>query len=209
MPCFSSITSLRNRSRYNFVYLISTLDKMGTPRVFEMRFQNDKARPLIKKMLILIIFPGLISCANVRYVSTVISPRKVDEWDLQSLKESTTPEYGFRVSVNPQLSDKKDKIINNVDAQFREFSRCMRITDTGARAKPYLISVVDGTFECKYHGGRCNGEYDADNNLVTVTYRAFNRKGVLPLLKHEWSHVYGFLKSDDSNLDEIRGCTRY
>jgi hypothetical protein len=163
----------------------------------------------MKKMMILLIFPGLISCVNVGYVSTVISPLKVDERDLQSLKESITPEYRFRVSVNPQLSDKKEKIISHVDTQFREFSRCMRITDTGARARAYLISVVDGTFECKYHGGRCNGEYDADNNLVIVTYRAFDRKGVLPLLKHEWSHVYGFLKSDDSNLDEIKQCTRY
>jgi hypothetical protein len=163
----------------------------------------------MKRMLVLLIIPALISCANVRGTSTLISPRKVDKGDLKSLKESITPAYGFRISVSPPLSDKKEKIIDNVDIQFREFSGCMGITDNGARVRPYLISVVDGTFECKYHGGRCNGEYDADNNLVIVAYRAFKREGILPLLKHEWSHAYGFLKSDDSNLNEIKRCTRY
>lgn len=163
----------------------------------------------MKKMLILLIIPALISCANLRGASTIISPRKVDKGSLKSLEESITPACGFRVSVSPPLLDKKEKIKSNVDTQFREFSECMGITDNGTRVRPYLISVVDGTFECKYHGGRCNGEYDADNNLLIVTYRAYNRKGILPLLKHEWSHVYGFLKSDDSNLNEIRRCTRY
>ncbi len=162
----------------------------------------------MKKTLILLI-PALISCANVRSVSTVISPQRVDKGGLKKLEESITPAYGFRISISPHLSDKKEKIISNVDTQFMEFSRCMGITDNGMRARAYLISVVDGTFECKYHGGRCNGEYDMDNNLIIVTYRAFNREGILPLLKHEWSHAYGFLKGDDSNLDEIRQCTRY
>ena len=163
----------------------------------------------MRKMSILLIIPALLSCANVRGASTVFSPRKVDKGDLKSLEESITPAYSFRVSISPQLSDKKEKIIRNVDAQFREFSGCMGITDNGAGVRPYLILIVDGTFECEYHGGRCNGEYDTDNNLVIVTYRAFNREGILPLLKHEWSHAYGFLKSDDSNLDNIRPCTRY
>gem|GEM_PF-1477667 len=182
-------------------------NEMNTPRIFKMAYVRK--RPKMKKILILLIIPALISCANVRGASTVISPRKIDREGLKSLKESITPAYGFRVSVVPPLSDEKGKIITNVDTQFREFSKCMGITDNGARVRPYLISVVGGTFECKYHGGRCNGEYDADNNLIIVTYRSFNREGILPLLKHEWSHAYGFLKSDDSNLDEIRRCTRY
>jgi hypothetical protein len=160
-------------------------------------------------MLILLIIPALISCANVQGASTVFSPRKIDKKDLKSLEESITPGYNFRLSISHQLSDKKDKIIRNVDAQFKEFSRCMGIADNGVKVRPYLILVVDGTFECEYHGGRCNGEYDTNNHLVIVTYRAFNREGILPLLKHEWSHAYGFLKSDDSNLDNIRRCTRY
>ncbi|MER3446709.1 MAG: hypothetical protein C4291_07640 [Candidatus Dadabacteria bacterium] len=163
----------------------------------------------MKKMFILLIIPALISCANVLGVSTVISPRRVDKGDLKGFEESITPAYGFRVGISPQLSDKREKIISNVDTQFREFSGCMGITDNGVKVKPYLISVIDGTFECRYHGGRCNGEYDAENKLIIVTYRAFNREGILPLLKHEWSHAYGFLKSDDSNLDEIKQCTRY
>jgi hypothetical protein len=163
----------------------------------------------VKKILILLIIPALSSCANVRGVSTVISPRKVDKEGLKNLQGVITPIYALRVSISSPLLDKKEKIINDVDNQFREFSRCMNITDNGAKARPYLISVVDGTFNCKYHGGRCNGEYDTSNNLVIVTYKAFNRDGILPLLKHEWAHAYGFLKNDHSNLDEIRQCTRY
>jgi hypothetical protein len=98
---------------------------------------------------------------------------------------------------------------NDVDSKFSEFSRCLKIKDNGAKVKPYLITVLDGTFNCKYHGGRCNGEYAPDNSLIIITYKAFNREGILPLLKREWAHAYGFLKSDDSNLDEIRRCTNY
>ncbi len=105
------------------------------------------------------------------------SPREIDKEDLKSLEESITLGYNFRVSISHQLSDKKEKIIRNVDTQFKEFSRCMGIADNGVKVRPYLILVVDGTFECEYHGGRCNGEYDTDNNLVIVTYRAYVEKG--------------------------------
>src|ERR1700757_246752 len=158
----------------------------------------------MKKILLLLIISALSSCANVRGLSTVISPQEVDKEGLKNLKEVITPIYALRVSINSPLSDKKEKILNDVDSQFREFSRCMNIKDNGAKVRPYLISVVDGTFNCKYHGGRCNGEYDNPNNLIIVTYKAFNRDGILPLLRHEWAHAYGFLRNDDSNLDEIR-----
>jgi len=87
-------------------------------------------------MLILLIIPALNSCANVQGASTVFSPRKVDKGDLKSLEESITPVYSFRVSISHQLSDKKEEIIRNVDAQFKEFSACMRIADNGAKVRP-------------------------------------------------------------------------
>jgi hypothetical protein len=139
----------------------------------------------------------------------VISPYKLNKENLKSLPEVTTPVYTFRVSVVSSLSSKKSRIIKGIDNKFSEFSRCMNITDDGAISRQYLISVVDGTFECKYHGRRCNGEYDSQNKLIIVTYKAFNREGMLPLLKHEWAHAYGFLKPDDSNLEEVRKCTKY
>ena len=68
---------------------------------------------------------------------------------------------------------------------------------------------MDGTFECRYHGGKCNGEFDPDAGLIIVSYKAFNRKGTLPLLKHEWAHAYGIMEPDHGNLKKVQMCTRY
>jgi hypothetical protein len=161
------------------------------------------------RLAIFILLPIIISCANVGRVSTVIDPKEVQKEDLKSLPSETTPVYKLKITVVKGLSDKRGKIMAEVDEQFKEFSRCMGIKDRGEKARRYLISVVNGTFECKYHGGRCNGEYDSRNELVIVNYKAFNREGILPLLKHEWAHAYGFLESDDSNLNEVKKCTKY
>ena len=163
----------------------------------------------MKRLFLLFSLPVFTSCANVLGVSTVISPSNIDKEGLKNLPEIITPGYALRVGVIPSLSDKKAKIVKGVDNRFSEFSRCMDITDNGELARLYLISVVDGTFKCKYHLGRCNGESDRDNHSIIVTYKAFNREGILPLLKHEWAHLYGFLKKDDSNLENVRRCTEY
>lgn len=155
------------------------------------------------------LLPVIVSCANIGRVSTVIDPKEVQKEDLKGRPSAATPVYGFKVTTVKSLSDKRGRILAEVDEQFKDFSGCMGVEDNGAKARPYLISVVNGTFECKYHGGRCNGEYDSKNKLIIVNYRAFNRKGVLPLLRHEWAHAYGFLKPDDSNLNEVKKCTNY
>jgi len=160
-------------------------------------------------LLSFLLLPFVASCAGMSRVSTVIDPKRVEKGGLRGLPQVTTPVYKFRVTTVKGLSDKRNKIAGEVDEQFGEFSRCMNIRDNGAKARPYLISVVDGTFGCKYHGGRCNGEYDPGNEIIIVTYKAFNREGPLPLLKHEWAHAYGFLKPDDSNLGELTRCTKY
>lgn len=165
---------------------------------------------MIKTVMMLLIFlPIITSCANVGRVSSVIDPKDVEKEDLKKLTSVNTPLHKLRVTTVKSLSDKSGKIAKEVDSQFTEFSRCMNIKDKGAKARTNLISVVNGTFECKYHGGRCNGEYDSRNELIIVTYKAFNREGTLSLLKHEWAHAYGFLESDDSNLDELKRCTKY
>ncbi len=160
-------------------------------------------------LLFLLVFPIMTSCANIGKVSTVIDPKKVKKEDLRNLPQETTSVYKLKVTTVKSLSDKRGKIADEVDEQFTEFSRCMSIRDNGAKARTHLISVLNGTFECKYHGGRCNGEYDSRNALIIVTYKAFNREGILPLLKHEWAHAYGFLEPDDSNLDKFKRCTKY
>ncbi|MGQ0793131.1 MAG: hypothetical protein ACT4NX_03480 [Deltaproteobacteria bacterium] len=151
----------------------------------------------------------LASCANAQRVSSVIDPKRVNKEKIQSAAVEITPVGRFNVAIPKGLSGRKVAILGEIDRQFLEFSRCRSIADGGETARGFLISVVDGTFECKYHGGRCNGEYDPTASLIIVTYKAFNREGTLPLLKHEWAHAYGFLNPDDSNLDELRPCTKY
>ncbi len=47
------------------------------------------------------------------------------------------------------------------------------------------------------------------NELIIVSYKAFKRKGTLPLLQHEWAHAYGALRSDHSNLKSVKHCINY
>ena len=87
--------------------------------------------------------------------------------------------------------------------QLAQFSACFDITDRGEEAREYPIAIVNGTFECKYHYGRYNGEYDTDYRLLIVVNKAFKRRGILPLLKHEWAQIYGILRNDYRNLKKV------
>ena len=148
-------------------------------------------------------------CANFGRFGQVMTPAELSKDDLLKLPVEKTPEYGFRVAVEPGVPGTKQVILGNVDAQFTQFSECFHIKDGGEEARRYSIAVVNGSFRCDYHHGRCNGEYDSDYGLIIVGYQAFNRKGILPVLKHEWAHVYGILRNDHKNLKDVRQCTRY
>lgn len=149
------------------------------------------------------------SCANMGRSTQVLDPEEVSKENLKDMPYDLTPEYGFKVSASKKVSASRNKILNNVDRQYSAFSECFEIKDNGREAREYLIAVVDGTFECKYHGGKCNGEYDPGAGLIIVSYKAFNRKGILPLLKHEWAHAYGILGSGHENLKTVKNCIRY
>lgn len=159
-------------------------------------------------VLVLIVF-AVTGCANMSRFGEIMNPEELSREELLKLPAEKTPEYGFRVGIVNNLRGETDGILGNVDEQFSEFSRCFRIKDGGADARRYMIAVVNGTFRCEYHHGRCNGEYDSDYGLIIVSYKAFNRKGILPVLKHEWAHVYGILRDDHENLKEVRRCTKY
>lgn len=136
------------------------------------------------------------------------SPIEIDKQMAESLPQHKTDKYGFRVIVAPCLSGREREILEEVDRQFDDFAGCFGIREQ-AIATQTPIMVVEGTFRCKYHGGRCNGEYDKERGLIIASYRAFSRRGILPLLKHEWAHLYEILRSNHSNLDEVRKCTTY
>ena len=161
-------------------------------------------------LIILMAFVSLtLSCANFGRWTQTIDPEEVSKDDLKDLPYELSPEYKFRVSIAKNVPSDNLKLLNNVDRQFGEFSSCFKIKDNGKVARKYLIAIVDGTFECKYHGGKCNGEFDPGAGLVIVSFKAFNRKGTLPLLKHEWAHAYGILDSDHKKLKSVKKCTRY
>lgn len=157
---------------------------------------------------ILLLFTAA-SCANVGRFGEIMNPEDLSKDELSKLPTENTPEYGFRVGLEIKVPGHEDEILENVDHQFTEFSECFNITDRGEEARRYTIAVVNGTFRCEYHHGRCNGEYDSDYGLIIVSYKAFNRRGILPVLKHEWAHVYGILRDDHKNLKEVRECTGY
>ena len=138
-----------------------------------------------------------------------INPEQVSKDDLKDIPYELTPEHALKVSVSGNVPSNKEDVLINVDMQFTDFSRCYGLKDSGREARKYLIAVVDGTFECKYHGGKCNGEFDPHADLIIVSFKAFNRKGELPLLKHEWAHAYGILAQDHRNLKSVKKCTRY
>ncbi len=151
----------------------------------------------------------LTSCANMGRITEIVDPEEVNRENLKNLPYETTPEYGLKVGMTRKVPGDKGAILRNVDGQFTEFSDCYGIKDGGKQARQYLVAVVNGTFECEYHKGKCNGEYDPANSLIIVSYKAFNRKRILPLLKHEWAHVYGILGNDHKNLKTVQKCTRY
>lgn len=149
------------------------------------------------------------SCANIGRINQIMSPEELSKENLKNMPYERTPEYGFRVGITGNLATERIEILDNVDQQFSEFSTCFDIGDGGEKAGKYLIAVVNGTFACEDHGGRCNGQYDPGKSLVIVSYKAFSRKGILPLLKHEWAHAYGILENGHKNLKTVRKCTRY
>lgn len=159
--------------------------------------------------LALVLSLAAASCANMGRFTDIMNPEELSKEELRKLPYAATPGYRFMVAVEPGAAPGGEGLLEDIDARFTEFSGCFGITDGGKEVSDYLIAVVHGTFTCVYHRGRCNGEFDPDYSLIIVSYKAFNRKGTLPLLEHEWAHAYGILSSDHENLDDVQKCTRY
>ena len=120
-----------------------------------------------------------------------------------------TEKYHFKVITVELLPDKKQELSIQVDELFTEFSSYMNVTDNCDGFRQFTIAIVNSTFTCNYHYGMCNGEYDLKNNLILVSYKAFKRRGTLPLLQREWAHAYGILNDDHSNLGSVIHCVNY
>ena len=165
----------------------------------------------MKVELLLFFFLALIttSCANMGHFKYIMKPEVVNKDDLEDQAYELTPKHKFKVVTSESLSEQRPEIIITVDTLFTDYSDCMNVTDNGDGVRKFLIAVVTSTFTCNYHYGKCNGEYDSQNELIVVSYKAFKRRGTLPLLQHEWDHAYGTLKSDHSNIRSIIQCIKY
>lgn len=168
-----------------------------------------KKTHLAKLIAILAFSLTAASCANMGRFTDIMNPEELSREELRKLPYETTPRYGFMVGAAPNAAPENDGLLEEIDVRFTAFSECFGISDDGKELSDYLIAIVHGTFTCVYHRGRCNGEYDPGNTLIIVSYKAFNRRGELPLLEHEWAHAYGILSSGHENLDEVKKCTRY
>lgn len=167
-------------------------------------------RCLIPKLVLaLALSLAASSCANMGRFTDIMNPEQLSREELRKLPYETTPRYGFMVGVAPDAAPDDRSLLDEIDLRFTAFSDCFGISDNGKELSGYLVAIVHGTFSCVYHRGRCNGEYDPGNTLIIVSYKAFNRRGILPLLEHEWAHAYGILSSGHENLEEVRKCTRY
>ena len=101
-----------------------------------------------------------------------------------------------------------------IDEQYEEYSYCTKVIlkkDPKLKKlqKVKIIIVKDSKFKCDYHSRRCSGEYDTSLNTIFVSRKDFGKGGLVPLLKHEWSHVNGILESNHTNLNKIKVRTRY
>jgi len=167
-------------------------------------------RSLIPKLVLtLALSVAASSCANMGRFTDIMNPEQLSREELRKLPYETTPRYGFMVGVAPNAAPVDGGLLEEIDLRFTAFSECFGISDNGKELSGYLVAIVHGTFSCVYHRGRCNGEYDPGNTLIIVSYKAFNRRGILPLLEHEWAHAYGILSSGHENLEEVQKCTRY
>ena len=159
--------------------------------------------------IILLVSLMMSSCANMGHFKYIMKPESVTKDDFKDQTSEITPKYKFKVVSTESLSEQRPEIILEVDSLFTEYSECMNVTDNGDAIRKFVIAIVNGTFSCNYHYGMCNGEYDPQNELIIISYKAFKRRGTLPLLRHEWAHAYGTLYSDHSNLKLIIHCTKY
>lgn len=165
--------------------------------------------------LVLFIASVTISgCGTAAKAYRVVDPYKLNKQQLSK----TAPFY----STKYELSYAKTKGVDHsnrrwgeiIDEQYEEYSYCVK---TKLKKDPQLerlqkvkiVIVKDSKFECKYHGGRCSGEYDHSLQTIFVSRKDFDKKGLVPLLKHEWSHVNGVMEPMHANHDKIKKCTKY
>ena len=168
----------------------------------------------------LILVPLLITslfmagCGTASKAYRVVDPRDIDKQSLSRTKASYSPKYKIPYAKTKGVDHSVEFWGEVIDGKWAAYSKCVKTKlkknpDLKKIRKVKVVIVKDSKFECKYHGGRCSGEYDKSLQTIFVSKKDFDKKTRLPLLKHEWSHVNGIMQPKHANHNNIKVCTRY
>lgn len=170
------------------------------------------------KELLLIILAAIFlsSCGTATKAYRLVNPHDINRKELSEMPpDVVSRKHGFKLVVRDYGGMSKNWWSSYIDNLYDEYAACMR-EELGMDPRKDILNDVkivvteDGNFRCDYHGGLCNGEYDARLNTIFVARKAFGRTDMfIPLLRHEWSHANGTLRTDHANLDELIVCTKY
>ena len=163
---------------------------------------------------ILLISVLLAGCGTASKAYRVMDPRDINKQSLSKTKAYYSPKYKIPYAKTKSVDHSEEFWGQVIDEKWAAYSKCVKTKlkkdpKVNKIRKVKVVILKDSKFECKYHGGRCSGEYDASLNTIFVSKKDFDKKTRLPLLKHEWSHVNGIMKSGHANHKQIKVCTRY
>ena len=156
----------------------------------------------------------LSGCGTTTKAYRVVDPYKLNKEQLSGITPHYSQKYKIPYAKTKGVDHSERRWGEIIDEQYAQYSRCVK---SKLKEDPELeklqgvkiIIVKDSKFKCEYHSGRCSGEYDSNLGTIFVSRKDFEKKGLAPLLKHEWSHVNGILSADHSNLGEVKKCTKY
>lgn len=169
----------------------------------------EKSPFLLIALLIL-----LAGCGTASKAYRVMDPKDINKDNLSKASAEYSPKYRIPFVKTKGVDQSIAWWGKQIDKQYAEYASCVKQKfKKDANLKKLrtikIIVVADSKFECKYHKGRCSGEYDPGKKIILVSRKDFNKSGFVPLLKHEWSHANGILQSNHSNHSYVKKCTKY
>lgn len=191
-------------NQYNY----STISACKWKTVKEMKIKNFS-------LLLLLTLASIFAAGCTATQRAVIDPPSIGGRNsafvekVMSEKSVVTPRNKIRVKTDKYANK---KVITEIDRQASEYLACMGSRTSINKIRGAIVYIVDTVFECEFHR-TCAGELcrtKCDPDIIIVSYQALGKEGILPLLKHEWSHLDNNYAEDHSNLTaQLKKCIRY
>ncbi|MGI9534778.1 MAG: hypothetical protein ACR2NW_07490, partial [Thermodesulfobacteriota bacterium] len=132
--------------------------------------------------LLLIASVIMTGCATATQAYRVMDPHHIHRENLSTAKPFYSPKYKLPYAKTDGVDYSNKQWGEMIDVQYGEYSSCVK---TKLKEDPQLkelqqvkiIIVKDSKFKCKYHGGRCSGEYDPSLQTIFVSRKDFDKKG--------------------------------